>query len=92
MMSSICIDLKIYCWTLISNQLQFFWYWWSISYHTSFPPQELTEEGLPFVVLFHHPEDLNSVRVYKEKVAAELMPETSEPHPLLARVSYIMLL
>ncbi|XP_065888707.1 endoplasmic reticulum resident protein 44-like [Dysidea avara] len=39
--------------------------------------EELTEEGLPFVVLFHHPEDHNSVRMYKEKVEAELMPETS---------------
>ena len=38
--------------------------------------QELTEEGLPFVVLFHHPEDHNSVRQFKEVVESELMSET----------------
>ena len=40
--------------------------------------QELTEEGLPFVVLFHHPEDHNSVTQYKQVVESELMEETSE--------------
>ena len=40
--------------------------------------QELTEEGLPFVVLFHHPEDHNSVTQFKQVVESELMEETSE--------------
>ena len=29
-------------------------------------------------MLFHHPEDHNSVRQFKEVVESELMPETSE--------------
>jgi len=31
--------------------------------------EELTEEGLPFVILFHDPEDQDSVKLFTEKVA-----------------------
>ena len=65
------LKLPIKIFTIILNAV-------STTHNTDLPPQELTEEGLPFVVLFHHPEDHNSVRMYKEKVEAELMPETSE--------------
>ena len=31
--------------------------------------EELTEEGLPFLILFHHPDDQNSVRQYADLVS-----------------------
>lgn len=37
--------------------------------------EELTEEGLPFLILFHKPEDLDSVKLYKEIVLQELISE-----------------
>ena len=30
--------------------------------------EELTEEGLPFLILFHHPDDHDSVKAYTELV------------------------
>ena len=37
--------------------------------------EELTEEGLPFMLLFHKPDDTKSVTKYKEIIARELYHE-----------------
>ena len=37
--------------------------------------QELTEEGLPFLILFHHPDDHESVELYTREVAKQIMSE-----------------
>lgn len=37
--------------------------------------EELTEEGLPFLILFHHPSDTESVKKYKEIISRELDEE-----------------
>lgn len=37
--------------------------------------EELTEEGLPFLLLFHHPEDTASIEVFKSEVAKQLIQE-----------------
>lgn len=37
--------------------------------------EELTEEGLPFLILFHHPNDNESVKKYKEVIQNELEGE-----------------
>ncbi|XP_052737685.1 protein disulfide-isomerase 2 [Bicyclus anynana] len=37
--------------------------------------EKLTEEGLPFLILFHHPSDTESVKKYKEIVSSELESE-----------------
>lgn len=37
--------------------------------------EELTEEGLPFLILFHDPSDTESVKKYKEVVSRELLSE-----------------
>ena len=31
--------------------------------------EELTEEGLPFLILFHHPDDSSSIKEYSELVS-----------------------
>lgn len=37
--------------------------------------EELTEEGLPFLILFHHPDDKASVELYNKIVLSELLNE-----------------
>ncbi|KAJ7340086.1 Endoplasmic reticulum resident protein 44 [Desmophyllum pertusum] len=37
--------------------------------------EELTEEGIPFLLLFHHPDDAASVEVFKTEVAKQLIQE-----------------
>jgi len=37
--------------------------------------EELTEEGLPFLILFHAPDDLQSVKQYKYIVTKSLLSE-----------------
>ncbi|KOB68272.1 Thioredoxin domain-containing protein 4 [Operophtera brumata] len=37
--------------------------------------EEFTEEGLPFLILFHHPTDTESVKKYKELIIRELESE-----------------
>lgn len=37
--------------------------------------EELTEEGLPFLLLFHHPEDTASIELFKSEVAKQLIQE-----------------
>ncbi|XP_067123841.1 endoplasmic reticulum resident protein 44 [Centruroides vittatus] len=34
--------------------------------------EELTEEGLPFLILFHHPDDKESVEIYSREVQSQL--------------------
>lgn len=46
--------------------------------------EELTEEGLPFVILFHHPDDKASVAAYTQVVTSELLTETGSVNFLLA--------
>jgi len=40
--------------------------------------EELTEEGLPFLILFHHPDDTDSVKEYNDLVQRELLPERAQ--------------
>jgi len=40
--------------------------------------EELTEEGLPFLILFHHPDDTESVKEWGDLVKAELLGERSQ--------------
>lgn len=37
--------------------------------------EELTEEGLPFLILFHDPKDTESVKKYKEIIKRDLIAE-----------------
>lgn len=37
--------------------------------------EELTEEGLPFLILFHRPDDVTSIQRFKNAVTRELIPE-----------------
>jgi len=46
--------------------------------------EELTEEGLPFLILFHHPEDTESVKEYTDLVKKELLGEKSQVNFLSA--------
>lgn len=40
--------------------------------------EELTEEGLPFLILFHAPDDVKSVKMYKDIVTRTLIDEKRE--------------
>ena len=40
--------------------------------------QELTEEGLPFLILFHQPDDVATVNTYRNEVAKQLLSEKSK--------------
>jgi len=40
--------------------------------------EELTEEGLPFLILFHHPDDTDSIKEFNELVKRELLGERSQ--------------
>jgi len=46
--------------------------------------EELTEEGLPFLILFHKPDDTQSVKEYSELVSKELMSEKANVNFLTA--------
>lgn len=37
--------------------------------------EELTEEGVPFLLLFHHPDDQASVGLFKSEVSKQLIME-----------------
>lgn len=49
--------------------------------------EELTEEGLPFLILFHHPTDTESVKKYKEIVSRELESEKRKKPILIFNLS-----
>lgn len=40
--------------------------------------KELTEEGLPFLILFHHPDDNETPEKFKKQVILQLLQERSE--------------
>lgn len=46
--------------------------------------EELTEEGLPFLILFHHPDDKASVEAYTQVAHSELYTESSTINFLVA--------
>ncbi|XP_071942733.1 endoplasmic reticulum resident protein 44-like [Antedon mediterranea] len=46
--------------------------------------EELTEEGLPFLILFHDPNDADIVQKYNDIVARELVPERESVNFLTA--------
>ncbi|KAF5269675.1 hypothetical protein FQA39_LY08598 [Lamprigera yunnana] len=46
--------------------------------------EELTEEGLPFLILFHHPDDKNSIKKFNEIVDSQLLSEKSNINFLTA--------
>ncbi|KAJ2952648.1 hypothetical protein O0L34_g6980 [Tuta absoluta] len=46
--------------------------------------EELTEEGLPFLILFHHPDDTESVKKYKDIISRELTSEKQNVNFLTA--------
>ncbi|XP_015437683.1 PREDICTED: endoplasmic reticulum resident protein 44 [Dufourea novaeangliae] len=46
--------------------------------------EELTEEGLPFLILFHAPDDVESVKMYKDVVTKTLITEKQNVNFLTA--------
>jgi len=40
--------------------------------------QELTEEGIPFLILFHHPDDTDTPERFRSIVASELTDQKSQ--------------
>jgi len=46
--------------------------------------EELTEEGLPFLILFHDPEDTQSVKEFNDAVRAHLMEDKQNVNFLIA--------
>merc|ERR1712055_1112241 len=46
--------------------------------------EELTEEGLPFLILFHAPDDNESIKEYNDLVAKELLVEKQNVNFLTA--------
>jgi len=46
--------------------------------------EELTEEGLPFLILFHAPEDNESIKQYSDLVSKELMEDKQNVNFLVA--------
>lgn len=42
--------------------------------------EELTEEGLPFLILFHAPDDYDSIKDYKAIVETQLIGEKRTKH------------
>lgn len=46
--------------------------------------EELTEEGLPFLILFHHPDDKETVTQFTEMASGELLSERTNVNFLVA--------
>lgn len=46
--------------------------------------EELTEEGLPFLILFHHPDDLEIIKKYNDLVQTDLLSEKQNVNFLTA--------
>ena len=51
--------------------------------------EELTEEGLPFLILFHKPEDNESVKQYSEVVQKHLL-EDKRKHTMHEFVQFVL--
>ena len=45
--------------------------------------EEFTEEGLPFLILFHHPDDNESVKEFSDMVQRELLEDKREIWPYI---------
>ncbi|CAH3159572.1 unnamed protein product [Porites lobata] len=46
--------------------------------------EELTEEGVPFLLLFHHPDDQASVELFKSEISKQLIMERGNVNFLIA--------
>lgn len=46
--------------------------------------EELTEEGLPFLILFHHPDDKETIEKFTQMAAGELLDERTNVNFLVA--------
>lgn len=46
---------------------------------SSSPTQELTEEGLPLLLLFYNPDDTSVKELFKERIEAEIADQKGEP-------------
>lgn len=46
--------------------------------------EELTEEGIPFLLLFYHPDDKSSIEMYKAEVSKQLIQEKGSINFLVA--------
>lgn len=56
--------------------------------------EELTEEGLPFLILFHAPDDIENVKLYKDIVTRTLISEkrTLRQSLLIYVITFFLLL
>jgi endoplasmic reticulum resident protein 44 len=45
--------------------------------------EELTDEGLPFLILFHHIDDHQSISLFEKEVAKQLMHERGKHFPFV---------
>lgn len=54
--------------------------------------EELTEEGLPFLILFHAPDDVESVKLYKDIISKTLINEKRTSCYILCLLDYYVLL
>ena len=50
--------------------------------------EELTEEGLPFLILFHAPDDNESIKRYTDIVQRELLDDKRKKHFLIRNISF----
>lgn len=53
--------------------------------------EELTEEGLPFLILFHAPDDVESVKLYKDIVTRTLISEKRTFNHTLPFLIYVII-
>jgi endoplasmic reticulum resident protein 44 len=54
--------------------------------------EELTDEGLPFLILFHHIDDHQSITLFEKEVAKQLMHERSKHFPFVFRGKFVYFL
>lgn len=53
--------------------------------------QELTEEGLPFLILFHMKDDLESLEKFQQEVARQLISEKGLYQLLIATIFFFQM-
>lgn len=53
--------------------------------------EELTEEGLPLMVLFYHPNNTLPIKQYKEKVETELISEKRKKFSLIVKIAIVFI-
>ena len=76
--NEMCATCQVF--TFLSNSIYFFLLLLSFEYSsfreiTFENAEELTEEGLPFLILFHSSDDLESIKNYKTIVETQLISE-----------------